>query len=225
MIPREDIIVAIPSHDGKMYTRCIGSMMACAKYFEKNYFLVGNSDICSARNSIAHMFMEHSSYEWLMWIDCDIVYTEEDWELLWEDDDDLIVTASYARKILGWSPADYGMGFCRTHRSVFERLKELTNQDGADLLQRYYSHGEILINYFQNGVWGTNEYVGEDRGFFMFCRIAGIPVKGEKRTKLKHVGTFEYGYPHQIWDSGHPLGSENDRVYEEAKSNHSDGAN
>jgi hypothetical protein len=161
------------------------------------------SDISLARNEIVHVFLQ-TGMQWLMWVDSDIVFQVDDWNLLWEGDED-IVTAEYARKIPGLKPAAYGLGFTRVHRSVFVAIEDLHNEDTVtETAQRYYMGGAMKVNFHPCGASGDNRWLGEDRGFFTLAAMAGCTHRLETRTRLKHVGHIEFGYPNQmeVFDNG-----------------------
>lgn len=159
------------------------------------YFHSGISDIALARNIITQRF-KLSDCDWFMMIDSDIIFTDQDWDYLWQGSED-IVTAPYARKIPGTSPANYGLGFTRVHRRVFDAIDNLKNDDGAEYASRFYMDGAMHVNYFPGGVTGDSRWLGEDRGFFTLCAMAQLDHRLETRCQLRHVGSFVYGYPDQ----------------------------
>lgn len=197
MIEPSKVFVGIPSIDRRIDVHCMMGLMRCMPFYGRTYFLLGMSNISLARNEIAHIFMEKSECEWLMWIDSDIVFTREDWELLWEGDED-IVTAEYAKKIIGEKPAQFGLGFTRVHRRVFETIREMKTEDGQDYAQRFYHKGAMMVNYFPNGANAAGRWLSEDHGFFMLAQMTDAKPRLETRTRLRHVGMFEFGYPDQI---------------------------
>ena len=197
-VPREKVLVGMPLHDRRLDVGTVQGLMTCTPFYERPFFMVGMSDICLARNTIAHLFVEKATeYDWLMFIDSDICFSVEDWQLLWEGDDD-VVTAPYARKMLGEQPAEFGLGFTRIHRSVFEKIKALNTEEGAEYAQRFIYKSEMHVNYFPNGGTHDHRYVGEDRGFFILASLTDIKPRVERRTKLRHVGPIEFSYPEQI---------------------------
>jgi hypothetical protein len=198
-VPREKILVCIPTFDFKVESELMLGLLSCTPYFSTMPMLYGgNSAVQLARNALAHHFVEQRpECDWLMWIDADTVFTKADWELLWEGDE-LIVCAEYARKLLGAMPVKGGMGFMRVHRSVFEQMKELTTEDGQDRIPRYLHDGKLVVDYHSCGVMQNGEWVGEDRGFLLWAASLNISVRWETRTRLGHAGRFVYGYPDQI---------------------------
>jgi hypothetical protein len=197
--PRDKVMVCMPvkSHFGQC-TGNIQGMIQCLDYYSRPLMVVGQSNISLARNELAHTFLEKfPEFEWSMWIDSDIVFTPEDWLTLWEGDEE-VVSACYSRKVLGEPATEFGLGFTRVHRSVFEKIKELTTDDGQEHAQRFYHKGAMLVNYFPNGANPAGRWLGEDHGFFMLASLTDCKPRLEKRTKLRHVGEIEFGYPNQI---------------------------
>lgn len=200
--PSEKVWVGIPSYDRRLDIGCVAGLFQCAHLYSRPFFLVGMSNISLARNEIAHIFMEKlPQYEWFVMIDSDIVFTIRDWQLLWDGSED-VVCAEYAKKIVGQSPTQFGLGFCRVHRSVFEKIKALKREDGDNVgeeyAQRFYHKGEMMVNYFPNGANPQGRWLGEDHGFFMLAQLTDIKPRLETRTTLAHVGYFEFSYPNQI---------------------------
>lgn len=199
MIPsRETVLICTPTFDRRIDIGYMTGLFQVLDYFDRPKMLAQNSDIGDARNFLAHDFVENCpQYDWLVWIDSDIIFTREDWELLFEGDED-IVCAQYSRKILGLPPVSFGLGFTRVHRSVYEKIKDLMREDGTENAQRYYSDGAMRVNYHPTGATGDHRYVREDRGFFLLATMTDAKCREETRTRLRHVGSFEYHYPDQI---------------------------
>ena len=197
IVAREKVWIGIPMIDRRIDIGCVTGLFQVQHYYEKPFFTIGISNISGARNKIAHIFMEHTEYEWFMMIDSDIVFNPQDWELLWEGDEDVVI-AAYAKKIIGERPTDCGAGFARVHRSVFQRIKDMLKEDGSELAQRYYENGEMMINYFPTGPNMDALWLGEDYSFWSMCAMANVKPRFENRTRLRHVGYFEYGYPNQL---------------------------
>jgi hypothetical protein len=192
----ERIFFGIPSIDRRIDIDCVVSTFKKLHECGGEIFINGGvSDIALTRNIIAKRFLK-SNCDWLMMIDSDIIFSDEDWGFLWNGDED-IVTAPYARKIPGQAPANYGLGFTRAHRRVFTAIDQLETEQGSELASRFYMDGEMYVNYFPGGVTGDSRWLGEDRGFFTLCQIAGLNHRLETRTRLGHVGLFVYGYPTQ----------------------------
>jgi hypothetical protein len=112
---------------------------------------------------------------------------------------DLLVRAPYPFKDDTCTPIMHGMGFVRIHRSVFERLKNLTDRSGQARLWSMLHKGIELYDFFPSGplihhLVPTADWKGEDVGFFTLCILAGIIPRMETRTRLTHIGRKGYHY-------------------------------
>jgi hypothetical protein len=198
--PRDKVLVCIPTLDRRIDVGLLGGLLQCLHLFHHPYIWGGMSDIALARNHIAHKFVEHDTeFDWMMCIDSDIEFDISDWELLWEGDED-IVTAVYSKKVIGEPPAQFGLGFTRIHRSVFEKMKELKNPDGTEMVPRFYDKGQIHLGYYTTGPNSDARWVGEDKSFFFRASLTDATYRLETRTRLRHIGYFAYHYPEQIPD-------------------------
>lgn len=113
---------------------------------------------------------------------------------------DAIVCAEYSYKDDLLRPVHLGLGFTRIHRSVFEALDNLKHtDDGSPRLWQFTHEGKLLVDYYPSGpltamlVPGA-PWTGEDHGFFMVCKLAGIVPRIETRTRLHHIGRKAYPY-------------------------------
>lgn len=239
MIDPKTVLIATPTHDGKVEAGYAGGLAAVfASGFAGNtMFLAGNSDIGAARNHIANAFLQ-SQFEWLICIDADIQFTAADFGLLMSVEPDvamdrdadpmpemmcytrvegrpgelkgaegivqfeyapeLAVTAEYARKTELREPIRFGMGFVRLHRSVFEKLDALKNEEGIPIIDQFMHQGRLVSDYFPAGTDGEGRRHGEDGAFWLRVRLAGITPRIETRTKLVHWGRQAYPYVNSL---------------------------
>ena len=193
------ILVAIPSLDRRIDMGTINGLFQCAHLFAGPPHLYGgNSDIALTRNEIAHRFVEErTDCDWFMEIDSDIEFTLSDWLILWEGNED-IVTSAYAKKKIGEPPSQLGLGFTRVHRSVFERMRDLRNDDGTETVPVFYHKGKVMRAYYTTGPSPDSRWVGEDNSFYFRAGLIDASYRIETRTRLNHIGPFPYGYPQQI---------------------------
>lgn len=219
MIDPTKVLIATPCHDGKVEAAYAGGIAACASahLFGNIVFLNSISHVALARNKIAQGFLQ-SAYDWLVFIDSDIAFSERDFRLLMdyplrdsassEDFDGefedvlsrtpegevLISCAEYARKVDDDSAVRFGMGFCRIHRSAFGMLDSLTKEDGSERVNAFFHNGSLCRDYFISGCMSDGHWLGEDHGFFSLCRLAGIIPRIEQRTTLLHWGRKPFPY-------------------------------
>jgi hypothetical protein len=198
-ISRDKILIAIPTHDARVDSAILLGLLACTQYFSRMPVIeAGNAYIQLARNSLAHYFLHRTSCEWLMWIDSDMRFTAHDWTLLWEGNED-VVCAEYSYKYFEMvPPVQWGLGFTRVHRSVFERIAAMKTEDGQDLVRRFYHKGEMMVDFHTQYVSQEGKFCGEDHGFFRWAHAVGASARIETRTRLGHVGSYCFHYPEKI---------------------------
>ena len=213
MIDPLTVLICTPSHAGKVETSYAGGLASCASahLFGNMAFLNNNSHVSLARDTMADGFLR-SPFEWMVFIDDDIGFTERDFRILMDypvndvppmDDsyaskDEkgrvLISCAEYSRKDEQNTPARFGLGFTRIHRKVFEALDALTFDNGEERVRQYRHQGRMLRDYFISGAMTDGNFLGEDTGFFSLVRLAGITPRIEQRTRLIHTGRKQYAY-------------------------------
>lgn len=171
------------------------------------YDHVGESSVSTARDYVVHYFLTRTPCEWLVWIDDDISFSRQDWAYLMEQQGvEAAVCAEYMKKTPDLAPevANFGLGFARVHRSVYEQLADLVREDGEPRLMRYRAgvvlHGERtmeeFIEYHPIGVAPDGSRRNEDHGFWLMVRLAGIAIRKETRTRLGHTGSYTWWYDH-----------------------------
>jgi len=172
------------------------------------YSHVGGSCVSTARDYVVHYFLTRTQCEWLVWIDDDIAFSRQDWAYLMEQQgNEAAVCAEYLKKTqdLSLQVANFGLGFARVHRSVYEQLDELVRESGEPRLMRYRAGVELngqrtmeeFVEYHPIGVAPDASRRSEDHGFWLMVRLAGIPIRKETRTRLGHTGTFTWWYDHE----------------------------
>ena len=164
-------------------------------------FLVGESFIPRARNTIVDKFMKTDN-EYLLMIDSDLVFKRETLQTLLSHDVDL-VGGNYVHKTgvkkwagkpddfdLSLSPASFiPTGMMLIKKSVFERL---TDQPSIPTYKT--SDSKKVYGYF-NCFVKDDIYLSEDWSFSKRCERAGIKGFIDNDIQLAHVGTKLYvGY-------------------------------
>ena len=198
----EKVLLIMPTIDHKLWVHNVSSMIpVIAGRFAIPYFHIGQSNVRLARNECAHYFLNHTDCDSSLWVDADIEYTMQDFAYMMEGDEELVI-APYAKKSLGQPPVDFGMGFVRIDRTVFEKLAAWTDDTGQEMLNRFRHEGEIAVDFFFDGASQDMRWFSEDTGFFHWCSLIDgdlkINVRRELRTRLRHWGYLPYGYPEQI---------------------------
>lgn len=199
MIDPKKIAIITPTRDGQVCTEYAGGLASCAGMYGALSFVTGMSVVSLARNIVVHSFLQHDEFDHLVMIDSDIGFSKDDLQYLLEErmtEDSVtthqIVVAEYGKRPTGIDNnkdnAQFGLGFTRVHRSVFEQLREVATSDGDLMVNAFMWQGEMMHDYFPCGATPQNHWMSEDHGFFMLCRLAEIQVRVETRTNLLHWG-------------------------------------
>lgn len=196
--PRE-IVVAVPCHTGRvdvLTSNGLCNIIGTGRLANQPLWQFGGSNVGAVRNTIAHKFLNECPCQWLVMLDDDIGFTVRDWDYLWEDQaGELAVCAEYLQKLPGkLVPAQFGLGFARVHRSVFEALTQLSNEDGTPYVRQGYYTGQLMWDFFPQGVTASGEYRQEDHGFWQLVRLASVSVRIERRCQLDHSGRSTWRY-------------------------------
>lgn len=187
------VFLCTPTHDGTLCTGYTGGALSSGHLFGGVAFIVGTSHVQLARDLQARAFLRQPQFEWLLSIDADIGFSRADLQLLYEGDS-LLRVAEYSKKNFKDAANQFGMGFVLIHRSVFTALDEVALDDGVPLVDVFPWQGEMVANYFPSGVLNAGHWMGEDHGFFMLAKVAGIIPRVETRTRLVHWGRHGYEY-------------------------------
>ena len=159
-------------------------------------FLVGESLIPRARNTIANKFLR-SDYDYLLMIDSDLIFEKDTLERLLKHDKEL-VGANYVHKtgITKWagkaddnltslSPASFiPTGMMLIKKSVLHAIK--------DYVPVYATSMSTLEYGFFNCMIENNIYLSEDWSFSRRCEKAKIKGYIDNTIRLGHIGSFIY---------------------------------
>lgn len=201
------VLLATPAIDFKLdveHVKGLIAVLSASGGTVQPYWLTGNSNISEGRNRIAHFFLRHTPCDVLVSLDSDIIFSAEDFDYIMEGDADIVI-GPYARKVLGKPPVEFGFGFTRIHRRVFQKLADWMIEAPAgegpgeiEALPRFFLDGEMAVHYHHTGASEGMQWFGEDTGFYHWCALNNISMRQEKRTRLGHVGRLVYRYPDQI---------------------------
>jgi hypothetical protein len=171
----------------------------------------GYSAIDQARSQMATDALA-DGFEWLMWIDADVVFEPRDVDRL-RTHERPFICGIYPKKGVRAFAANFasdtrcvkfgrhgglvtvpriGFGFALNHRDVYARIR-----DHARLPVCNRAWGETLVPYFMPMVAeddGLPSYLAEDFAFCERATAAGISIFVDTTVRLWHVGTYPYGW-------------------------------
>lgn len=192
------VALCTPTYDCKMHSHYVLGLshVVAQRQVAMPYFVTGCSSVSRARNFCVHWFLHKTQYEHMVFVDADIGFGIEDWELLLEDQGEDAVCAEYMKKDPDKiDQVSLGLGFARISRALLMRMADEPREGGGDLMARYREYGEEWIDYFPQGV---NQMAAarfdEDRGFWSCAGMVGAIIRAERRTNLTHYGEKPYRY-------------------------------
>lgn len=232
---RDRIVIGTPCYGGAVRSEFMTSMLDLMLHLNARFrdeagevsigpivadfqTLENESHIDRARNRIANLFMA-GPYNWLLFIDSDIVFTAADVARLWQHgmNGQKLVCGPYALKgivpqfavnvVEGSKPTEHGIyecyhggtGFMLIHRSVFEAMEKQGMAEEYNLGSNDPNLHDMKTAraYFKSGVrnYGAkagNLWLSED---YMFChewRQIGGKVMVDRAIALEHIGSLKY---------------------------------
>lgn len=198
---RQNTVIGLCAHDGRVDMETVKGLLSATELASGLLEVCGTSHVSLARNQLVHKFLG-TGFEWLVMIDTDIGFTGADFGILCSEDREIVI-CPYPKKTLEFLDAqskgisetesvNYGMGFCRVHRSVFHKILEVVPSP-------CWINQHLVNDFFPNGPIGQDpetkktHYVGEDIGFWSLCDVSGFKPYLENRTNLTHVGRLIFG--------------------------------
>jgi len=164
-------------------------------------FLVGESLIPRARNTIANKFWYESKADYLLMLDSDLIFEQDILKKLLDHGEKLI-GANYAQKTyplkMAGVPDDANVelskasfiptGAMLIHRDIFKRLIEHGKVPTYTCSEYQITHG--FFNCFIEKEHET--YLSEDWAFAHRCRDAGVTGSIDNFIRLGHIGQRVY---------------------------------
>lgn len=226
MINPQSVCIITPTSHGEVVTGYCSGLLQCAGLYGGHMFVNGNSEVNYARNLCVHAFMQlPAHFEWLAFIDADIQFSRSDFGLLISD----CPENDYAGELGEWigpigqhircaeytcrpvsdaltesrRVAKLALGFSLIHKSVFDAIRELKDDNGQEQVRSFFYKGSLAYDYFPSGALGDSHWMSEDRGFFTYAALAGYKPWIETRTRLIHWG--RYGAEYESGDVQVPL--------------------
>lgn len=215
------IFVGLSSHDNRVHTRFMLSLMALVTSgkFKVTLSNVSSGGIHKARNNLAWEFLTKSDADLYLSLDSDISFSPEHVMRLVSHDVD-VVGGPYchkkpqlewsARAIDGKGPdpktglqelTAHGTGFLLIKRRVFEKIR-LENPELAHIEDWSEGKGETKWDFFSEGIvtepghYEKPTFLSEDFYFCKRCRDAGFKVFVDPSFFVMHWDGGR-GYPEQ----------------------------
>lgn len=139
MIDPKTVMVAIPTHDGKVVSELAGSLIATSGMFGGISFKAEGALIPLVRNIIAEGFLR-SNFDWLVCIDSDIAFSPQDFQLLMQPCDP---QAEYREEDDRGAPLSVASSAARPTRAT---LSQITGRDPTTgELLRMLGAADILV--------------------------------------------------------------------------------
>ena len=204
----KDTYIGFPVYDGKVGLPTIQQVFYAQHHKDSPIkgviYLTGDSLVTRARNKTVKKFLE-SDAEYLLFIDSDIIFTQQDIIKL-RNNNKKLCGGVYLKKKLPYAPvcnrllgqedglhimAEIGTGFMMIHRDVFADIKakypeHAYKNEGDEEKGEYY-------DYFRVGVI-ENRYLSEDYYFCWLARQCGHNVYLDPDILVKHEGKATYPF-------------------------------
>jgi hypothetical protein len=178
---------------------------------------VQGNQIGRQREQLFNSWHKNTDFDWLLWVDSDIVLTEESLKKVWDSvhvKDRPIVSGTYfisketEQSVMmphaclfmeDDSGEDYVMKWI--HPLPFNQLMKvdyagfgflLMHRSVADRMREF--HGDIPLFMETAGSAADNKdtFIGEDIQFFMKMKQAGIPLHAHTGATVKHMKRFSF---------------------------------
>jgi hypothetical protein len=181
-------------------------------------FIVGDSLVSRARNTLTARFLQSSSTH-LLFLDSDLIFSGEQIERLIKHDRDIIAglyckkdprgpaqvvmnkhagQAEIAIDSEGIADVAYvGTGFMLIKREVVEKMKAAYPANdfiADDTKTSEHDWWQVGVYHYKDG---TSRYLSEDWFFCQKCLDLGYKIYADTHVLAKHVGVGIYPLPHQ----------------------------
>lgn len=193
MIDPKTIAIHVPCADGKLCWETAQGLLVSGGLYSGCSFMPGCSEVNLVRNIAAAQFLS-TNYEWFVNIDSDVGFTRRDFEYLM-DGDELAVYAPYAKKDGSQTAAEFGLGFARIHRSVFEKMLEHKSEDGTPSINHFYWRSHMCYEFYPSFANAAHHWSGEDHSFWKLVMMVGVTPRKETRCVLRHYGMAAFVLP------------------------------
>lgn len=220
----QQFYVGLPCYGAQMTQPFVAALIETlqqSSFIGKLDFVVNDSLVCRARNTIAARFLR-SEHDWLLFLDVDLQFEVKHIARLWlhaTKENRKIICGIYAMKrlapmfVANWLPgeepdkngavkvSESGTGCMAIHRSVF-RAMEKAYPETAYITDRNHADGadQVEHDFFAVGPYlykdgpmkGRRRYLSEDWMFCQRARDIGLDVWADTQIQIRHMGTLVY---------------------------------
>ena len=240
----EHICLSLPVY-GKAdvpFVQCLMQTLATTAVVGFVDFLPGDSLVNRARNNLAHRFMVGfpgldddgkpvvTQFDWMMFIDTDLVFKPEAVELLYELGRErgpgvyvgtypikqlkpkVVMNAVPGHKIAEDGTVEVreaGTGLMLIHRDVFAKMQERYRDEieyetdsGSEQVARTIMHDYFSVGVRKDPNLGWKRFLSEDWYFCQRWREMGGKILMQTRISCGHIGQFTFpGNPQEVIDA------------------------
>lgn len=203
MIDPKKVFVSIPTLSGEVCHETVKGLLGSAGLYGGVDFVTGCSEVNLARNLAVQHFDSLPQFDHMVFIDSDIGFSRQDFEFLMSGDEDAVY-APYSKKDGTGKPSEFGLGFARVKRSVFEKILDLKtanpidglpDPDGEPAVNFFFWQGAMVFEFFPSFATAAHHWSGEDHSFWKLVKMSGATVRVEERVRLRHWGRIAFTLP------------------------------
>lgn len=201
--------------DGKFMEGVVYTLLTAGLPITSAQRVQGNQ-IGRQRQTAFDVWHTKTNFDWLLWVDSDIVLTNEALKLVWQSAHPVerpVVSGTYfiskqmESSIMQPFPAvfmaheddKYLMSY--VHPLPFNQLLKvdyagfgflLMHRSVADKMRKHHGDGSFFIESMDEANNDKDTFIGEDIQFFMKMKEAGIPLHVHTGATVKHMKRFSF---------------------------------
>ena len=202
--------------DGKFMEGVVYSLLTAGLPITSAQRVQGNQ-IGRQRDTAFDTWHKKTDFDWILWVDSDIVLTNESLKKVWDSADPVerpVVSGTYfiskqmESSIMQPYPAlftahESGDKYTMTyvHPLPHDQLIPidyagfgflLMHRNAADKIREFHGDKALFMETDSGGSDGKDRFIGEDIQFFMNMKDAGVPLYGHTGATVKHMKRFAF---------------------------------
>lgn len=201
--------------DGKFMEGVVYSLLTAGLPITSAQRVQGNQ-IGRQRQTAFDVWHTKTDFDWILWVDSDIVLTNEALQLVWDSahpvDRPVIsgtyfiskqmensIMQPYAAAFMAHTEDKYTMSYI--HPLPFNQLIQadyagfgflLMHRSVADKMRQHHGDISFFIESMDEATSAKDTFIGEDIQFFMKMKEAGIPLHVHTGATVKHMKRFAF---------------------------------